>query len=887
MAEMYAGIDLGTTFTAAAVARAEGAPEMVSLGTSGASIPSVVYLREDGSVATGAAALQRAVSEPERVTREFKRRVGDPAPIFLAGTPMAAHLVLGRLLRWVVDRIEERTGERLTNTVITHPANWGDYRRDFLRQAVEWAEVDPWLPLTEPEAAAIHYATRERVDPGQTVAVYDLGGGTFDAAVLRRTDEGFELLGEPHGIESLGGIDLDQAILNHVTSHLRDEIAALEHDDPAVRSSLQRLRAECETAKIALSSETDTTIPIILPGIHRSVRLTRGEFEDLVRHTLGDTITSLQRALASAGVEPEDLAKVLLVGGSSRIPLVAQMVTETLGRPVAVDADPKHAIALGAAIHARNPATARTAPTAPPPPAGEPEPEPQPEPASDPDPRPEREPRPEPPQEPAPAPEPEPRPQPAPQTEPEPEPRPQPGGAGPPSGSSEPSRKRRPLLVGLAITTVAALALIGGLALFGGGDDGAGAGSDATSGTATPTTVRSPEEDPIGVVAVPEGQPIHISAIQAISEPLFSLGADQVRGMELAIGDFVDAFPDGVVARFGVDFQVVDDLCTEESGIAAAESIVEDEAVVAVIGTTCSGSAIGALPILSEAGLVTISGSASSPELTSDLNGNAGPFSVPGYFRTVQNDLFQGQAVAQFAFDELGVRRAAAIHDGDTYTDSLATAFADHFAGLGGEITLYTQVTPGETDMRPVLEEIAATQPDMIFFPILQPEGDFVVTQARTIAGLDGVVLFAADGLLTIDFLSNNATAGMFFSGPDLRFEGSGLTGVTYPALLSTYRNRFGEPPTSPFHAYAYDATMLLLTAIERTAVEQDGQLLIGRQALRDFLSGVRNVPGVTGILTCDRFGDCGAQAIAVVRHDDPGRPSATFDNVVFSRAGR
>jgi len=353
VADLHAGIDVGTTFTAAAVARPGGSPEMISLGTSGAAIPSVVYLREDGSVATGAAALQRAVSEPGRVAREFKRRVGDPAPIFLAGTPMAAHLVLGRLLRWVVDHIEERSGETLTHTVITHPANWGEYRRDFLRQAVEWADIDSWAPLTEPEAAAIHYATRERVDPGDTVAVYDLGGGTFDAAILRRTAVGFEIVGEPHGIESLGGIDLDQAIFNHVTSQLSGEMSTLDVDDPAAKSALQRLRSECETAKIALSSETDTTIPVILPGAHASIRLTRDEFEDLVRHTLRDTVTALERTLASAGVEPHDLTKVLLVGGSSRIPLVAQMVTETLGRPVAVDADPKHAVALGAAIHAR------------------------------------------------------------------------------------------------------------------------------------------------------------------------------------------------------------------------------------------------------------------------------------------------------------------------------------------------------------------------------------------------------------------------------------------------------------------------------------------------------------------------------------------------------
>jgi len=353
MAPLFAGIDLGTTFTAAAVARPGGPPEMVSLGPSGASIPSVVYLREDGSIATGTAALQRSAAEPDRVAAEFKRRVGDPAPIFMAGTPMAAHLLMARLLRWVSDRIVERQGEEITHTVVTHPANWGAYKRDYLRQAAERAGLGSWSTLTEPEAAAIHYATRQRVDPGETVAVYDLGGGTFDAAILRRTEDSFEIVGRPHGIENLGGIDFDQTIFNHVVAQVSEHLGTLDQSDPAVLSALHRLRRDAENAKIALSSEADTAIPLTLPGLHTTVRLTRAEFEGMIRPTLSETIDSLRQTLTDAGVAPEELAKVLLVGGSSRIPLVAQMVTDALGRPVAVDADPKHAIALGAALHAR------------------------------------------------------------------------------------------------------------------------------------------------------------------------------------------------------------------------------------------------------------------------------------------------------------------------------------------------------------------------------------------------------------------------------------------------------------------------------------------------------------------------------------------------------
>jgi len=351
---MFAGIDLGTTFTAAAVVDRHGRPEMINLGASSSAIPSVLLMRSDGTMATGHPALQAAGVDPTRLVKEFKRRIGDPAPIMVAGTPMAAHLLFGRLLRWVIERISEREGSAPDRIAITHPANWGDYKRDYLRQAVEHADLEvPWITLTEPEAAAIYYASRERIAVGDHVAVYDLGGGTFDAAVLKRTEDSFEIVGEPMGLENLGGIDFDEAVFDHVRTSLPDEFDALDSDDPGTLAALQRLHSECETAKIALSSEAETSIPVILPGVSASVRLTREEFEGLIRATLEDTVAALNRALRSAGVQPADLAKVLLVGGSSRIPLVAQLVGEALGRPVAVDADPKNAIALGAALAAR------------------------------------------------------------------------------------------------------------------------------------------------------------------------------------------------------------------------------------------------------------------------------------------------------------------------------------------------------------------------------------------------------------------------------------------------------------------------------------------------------------------------------------------------------
>ena len=174
---------------------------------------------------TGEAAHRRGATDPGRVSARFKRRLGDTTAILLGGVPYSVDALMASLLRSVVAAAVERQGEGPAAIAIAHPANWGQYKLDLLGQAVRRADLDRHtssvLMVTEPQAAAIHYATLERLEPGAAVAVYDLGGGTFDAAVLRKTDDGFVLLGEPEGIERLGGIDFDEAVFRHVVEALR------------------------------------------------------------------------------------------------------------------------------------------------------------------------------------------------------------------------------------------------------------------------------------------------------------------------------------------------------------------------------------------------------------------------------------------------------------------------------------------------------------------------------------------------------------------------------------------------------------------------------------------------------------------------------------------
>jgi molecular chaperone DnaK (HSP70) len=347
----HLGIDLGTTYTAAAVERG-GQVEAVTLGNRQVSVPSVLFLKADGEVLVGDAANRRGVTEPERLAREFKRRIGDPTPVLLGGVPYGAEALTGKLLRWVVERVAELEGGPPAAIALTHPANWGPYKLDLLQQGARQANVGVARFLTEPEAAATSYASQERVEPGSIIAVYDLGGGTFDATVLRKREDGFDILGQPEGIERLGGIDFDVAVFNHVWNSLGGALSGLDTDDPAVVAAVSRLRRECVDAKEALSADTDVSIPVVLPNLQTEVRLTRNEFESMIRPALGETVVALRRALDTAQVTPDQVSSVLLVGGSSRIPMVSQLLAGELGRPIAVDANPKDAVCLGAAVAA-------------------------------------------------------------------------------------------------------------------------------------------------------------------------------------------------------------------------------------------------------------------------------------------------------------------------------------------------------------------------------------------------------------------------------------------------------------------------------------------------------------------------------------------------------
>jgi molecular chaperone DnaK len=351
------GIDIGTTYTAAAVGRreADGALRLrpIDLGTRKSAVPTVVYLGEDGAVVVGEPAERRAIDAPDRVVREFKRRIGDETPLIVGDLAVAPEDLFALVAQWVVERAEAQEGEPPTAVALSYPAAWGEHRVESIRTAlagVGLAEVDL---VSEPEAAGLTYLSEHELEEGRVLGVYDLGGGTFDVAMLRCDGpEGVSLVGAPRGIDRLGGSDFDQRVFDHVRGAAEDVFAGLEAGTQDAVVALAGVRRECTEAKEALSFDAETAVPVILPTGQARVRLVRAEFEQMIEADLRRTVETLRDAVAAADLEVDDLSTVLLIGGSSRIPAVTQLISAELGSPVAIDADPKASISQGAAIAA-------------------------------------------------------------------------------------------------------------------------------------------------------------------------------------------------------------------------------------------------------------------------------------------------------------------------------------------------------------------------------------------------------------------------------------------------------------------------------------------------------------------------------------------------------
>jgi branched-chain amino acid transport system substrate-binding protein len=382
--------------------------------------------------------------------------------------------------------------------------------------------------------------------------------------------------------------------------------------------------------------------------------------------------------------------------------------------------------------------------------------------------------------------------------------------------------------------------------------------------------------DAIGCVKIAPDEPVKIGVLQALTGELAPQGLQLSKCIQLAVDD-----RDGVLLDHLLELHSADSRCSREGGTTAVLQLTADPQIVGIVGPTCSSAAASAMVKVAEAGLVMISGSSSSLSLTS-VGGEPGPDWRPGFLRTAQNDAVVGRAAATFAFQVLGVRKAATINDGDPYTRGLTDTFAQGFTEFGGDVVLATAVNKGDTDMRPVLNAVTASGAELLFFPVFQPEGEYIILQASAVEGMESTTLMSAEGLYYDTFVETigEAGVGVHFIAPVM------LEGPAYEDFIARYEAQFNERPTkAPYHAHMYDAANLLLDAVEAVAVQDgDGTLHIGRQALRDTLYATSGKQGLTGSLACDDYGDCGVARFKVVRLDDP---AAGFEglaaNVVYA----
>jgi len=355
--------------------------------------------------------------------------------------------------------------------------------------------------------------------------------------------------------------------------------------------------------------------------------------------------------------------------------------------------------------------------------------------------------------------------------------------------------------------------------------------------------------DPLGCVEIPKGSTLRIATIFSLTETIPEVGIDSFRGVELAV-----QFRGGTLLGRTIEIASFDESCDPSKGVEAAEQILITPRVAGVVGTTCSGSAFEAAPVLSGAGMSMISPSNTNPGLTDPS------VREPFYFRTSYNDRFHGSTLATFA-GSLSLGSANTIDDDSGHSDGVKNAFIESFDGVGGATSLRIEARSFEDDFVDELGAVAVSPPDLLFFPLLSPSENLgtLVAQARDVSALDGTRLAGiADFLFESGFLSTAGedAEGVLATSPDFEF-----ANPDYEDVLDAYVEQYGEPPTGTcclpgqplrWHAFSFDATNVLLNAIEAVAFVDGNKLLIPRTALRDAILGTSNYTGLVGNLTCE-----------------------------------
>ena len=342
------GIDLGTTNSCVAVLEG-GEAHVIPNPEGGRTTPSVVAFKK-GERIVGDAAKRQAITNPNTVS-SIKRMMGTSKKVELEGKKYTPEEISAMILSYMKDYAEGYLGEKVTKAVITVPAYFNDSQRQATKNAGKIAGLEVERIINEPTAAALAYGL-DKQDKSHTVLVYDLGGGTFDVSVLELGDGVFEVKGTG-GNNHLGGDDFDERIMDYLIKEFKKEN---DVDLSKDKMAMQRLKEVAEKAKKDLSGMTSTQVsaPFISQGedgpLHLDVTLTRAKFEDLISDLVESTIKPVREAMKEAKVKKEDIDKVLLVGGSTRISMVQELIKKELGKEPSREVNPDEVVAMGAAI---------------------------------------------------------------------------------------------------------------------------------------------------------------------------------------------------------------------------------------------------------------------------------------------------------------------------------------------------------------------------------------------------------------------------------------------------------------------------------------------------------------------------------------------------------
>jgi branched-chain amino acid transport system substrate-binding protein len=375
-----------------------------------------------------------------------------------------------------------------------------------------------------------------------------------------------------------------------------------------------------------------------------------------------------------------------------------------------------------------------------------------------------------------------------------------------------------------------------------------------------------PVDDPLGVVKINKGQPIVIGGTWVLSGADTALGLDSKRGAEVYLSQI-----NNTMAGHPIRFTVEDDGCNAEGGQLAGTKLAANQQMVAVLGSACSSVCTVTAPILWKQGIPQIGTACSAPRLVAP---DRGP-SFDGFLRTISSDGDQPPYEVKWFMENNNWKKVATIHDGSPYAQQLVAVFEAEFKKKGGTITASEAVSPTDVDMRPVLTRIAASKPDVVYYPIFVAAAGHITRQAREIAGLTKV-LIGGGSMMTKDMITaaGDAVVGFRITMPDVSKE---ALGKDYPDLVKKYKTMFGEEPIQGFHAQAYDAARMLHMAIEKVAVkDKDSNTYIGRRALRDALFNTPAFDGVAGRIKCTPTGQCLGFKYAV--YEFTSADSKTFD---------